>query len=55
MVVEILKLGAPAQGGYHLSEWAESGHALHRVVAVAEIGTAPQEMLMGLRKVGDTH
>lgn len=28
-----------------LSEWAESGHALHRVVAMAEIGTALQEML----------
>lgn len=37
--------------GYHLSGWAESGRALHRAVAVAEIGTAPQEMLMELKKV----
>lgn len=36
---------APAQAGdYHLSEWAESGHARHRVVAAAVIGTARQEM-----------
>ena len=33
--------------GRTLSEWAESGHALHRVVAVAETGTALQEMLKG--------
>lgn len=40
--------------GCHLSEWAESGHALHRAVAVAETGTARQEMLRVLRKV-DIH
>lgn len=40
--------------GYHLSEWAESGHALHRAVAVAETGIAQQEMLTVLRKV-DIH
>lgn len=37
-------------GCYHLSEWAESGRARHRAVAVAEIGTALQGMLKELRK-----
>lgn len=39
--------------GCHLSEWAESGHALRRVVAAAGIGTALQEMQTVLRKGGD--
>lgn len=40
--------------GYnHLSEWAESGCARHRAVAVAETGTVLQETLKVLRKAGE--
>ena len=40
---------------HHLSGWAESGCAQHRAVAVAETGTALQEMPKVLRKAGDSH